>query len=143
MCRNLCHFIWGIWRFHRSKDFEAMMSGKSAIWPWLGCQYNKNTLMDLPSSVDQSLNSNFNYLIWKNSQEQPFSLWLLLSPFKIPCFHAIQSCANLGSDHGRRKVHDYFLLLLGKSSILFTKKHFFKIIIFFFNTLKCAANYII
>ena len=37
--------------FHRSKDFEAMKAGKLAIWPWLSCQYNKNTLVDLPSSV--------------------------------------------------------------------------------------------
>ena len=28
-----------------------MKAGKSAIWPWLVCQYNKNTLVDLPSSV--------------------------------------------------------------------------------------------
>ena len=27
------HFIWGIWWFHNSKDFEAMKAGKSAIWP--------------------------------------------------------------------------------------------------------------
>ena len=51
MCRKLCHFIWGIWWFHRSKDFEAMKAGKSAIRPWLSCQYNENTLVDLPSSV--------------------------------------------------------------------------------------------
>ena len=47
------------------------------------------------------------------------------------------------STHGRRKVHDYFLLLLCKSSIWFTEKHIFKIIIYFFNTSKCAANYVI
>ena len=37
----------------------------------------------------------------------------------------------------------YFLLLLGKSSIWHgspKKNHFFKIITYFFNTLKCAAN---
>ena len=45
--------------------------------------------------------------------------------------------------HGRRKVHDYLLLLLCKSSIWFTKKHIFKIIIYLFNTSKCAANYVI
>ena len=45
--------------------------------------------------------------------------------------------------HGRRKVHDYFLLLLCKSSIWFTEKHIFKIIIYFFNTSKCATNYVI
>ena len=33
--------------------------------------------------------------------------------------------------HGRRKVHDYFLLLLCKSSIWFTEQHIFKIIIYF------------
>jgi hypothetical protein len=42
-----------------------------------------------------------------------------------------------------RGGYDYFLLLLGKSSIWFPKKHFFKINIYFFNTLKCAANYAI
>ena len=34
-------------------------------------------------------------------------------------------------NHRRRKVHDYFLLLLCKSSIWFTEKHIFKIIIYF------------
>ena len=28
-----------------------MKAGMLAIWPWLICQYNKNTLVDLPSSV--------------------------------------------------------------------------------------------
>jgi hypothetical protein len=28
-----------------------MKAGKLAIWPWLVCQYNENTLVDLPSSV--------------------------------------------------------------------------------------------
>ena len=37
--------------FHRSKDFEAKKAGKLAIQPWLRCQYNKNTLVDLPSSM--------------------------------------------------------------------------------------------
>ena len=45
--------------------------------------------------------------------------------------------------HGRWKVHDYFLLLLCKSSNRFTEKHIFKIIIYSFNTSKCAANYVI
>ena len=45
--------------------------------------------------------------------------------------------------HGRRKVHDYFLSMLCKSSILFTEQHIFKIIIYFFNTSKCATNYVI
>ena len=56
MCRKLCHFIWGIWWFHRSKYFEAMKVRKLAIWPWLVCQYNENTLMDLPSSIVNTLN---------------------------------------------------------------------------------------
>ena len=37
----------------------------------------------------------------------------------------------------------YFLLLVCKSSIWFTEKHIFKIIIYFFNTSKCVANYVI
>ena len=41
-----------IW-FHRSKDFEAMKAGRLAVRPWLVCQYIKNTLVDLPSSVAQ------------------------------------------------------------------------------------------
>ena len=28
-----------------------MKAGKSAIQPWLTCQYNENLLVDLPSSV--------------------------------------------------------------------------------------------
>ena len=31
---------------YRSKDFVAMKAVMLAIWPWLSCQYNKNTLMD-------------------------------------------------------------------------------------------------
>ena len=37
--------------FNGLKDFEAMKAGKSATQPWLSCQYNKNTLVDHPSSV--------------------------------------------------------------------------------------------
>jgi hypothetical protein len=44
---------------------------------------------------------------------------------------------------GRWKVHDYFSLLLCKSSIWFTEKHIIKIIIYFSNTSKCPANYVI
>ena len=55
----------------------------------------------------------------------------------------IQGLFNDDSMHGRRKVHDYFLLILYKSSIWFTEKHIFKIIIFFFNTSKCATNCVI
>ena len=50
---------------------------------------------------------------------------------------------TMTSIHGSRKVHDYFLLLLCKSSIWFTEKHIFKVIIYFLNILKCAANYVI
>ena len=39
MCHKLCNLIWGIWRFHRSKDFEAMKAGNLTIRPWLSCQY--------------------------------------------------------------------------------------------------------
>ena len=40
--------------FPRSNNFEAMKAGKLALWPWMFCQYNENTLMDLTSSVDIS-----------------------------------------------------------------------------------------
>ena len=50
MCSILCHLIWGIWWFHRSKDFEAIKADKLAIWPWLSCQYIESTLMDEPCS---------------------------------------------------------------------------------------------
>ena len=52
MCHKLCHFIWGIWWFHWSKDFEAMKAGKLAIWPWLSCPYKEHTFVDLPSSMN-------------------------------------------------------------------------------------------
>ena len=42
-----------------------------------------------------------------------------------------------------RRFMTSFLLLFCKSSIWFTKKHIFKIIIYFFDTSKCAANYVI
>ena len=54
MCHILYNFIWGVWWFHSSKDFEAMQARKLAIPPWLSCQYNENTLVDLPSSVISS-----------------------------------------------------------------------------------------
>jgi hypothetical protein len=38
--------------FIGQKDFKAMKAGKLAIRPWLSCPCNKNTLVDLPSSVD-------------------------------------------------------------------------------------------
>ena len=46
-----------------------------------------------------------------------------------------------GRSQGRRNVHDWFLLLLCKSSIWFTEQHIFKIIIYSFNT--CATNFVI
>ena len=46
--------------------------------------------------------------------------------------------------HGRRKVHDYFLLLPCKSSIWFTyRETHFQNYHKFFNTLKCSANCVI
>ena len=62
--------------------------------------------------------------------------------------HMMQMAAGLGQHDTvdylihTRGSYDYFLLLLVKSSIWFTKKQFFKIILYFFNTLKCAANYV-
>ena len=72
ICPKLCHFIWDIWWFHRSKDFEAMKAGKLAIRPWLACQYNENTLVDLPYSVGKADLLAFKiffiiqYVIWEN-----------------------------------------------------------------------------
>ena len=45
MCCKLCHFI------EVYDVFEAMKAEKPAIQPWLSCQYNENTLVDLLSSV--------------------------------------------------------------------------------------------
>ena len=42
--------------------------------------------------------------------------------------------------HGRWKDHNYFLLLLCKSSIWFTEKHIFKIIICFFQYIKMCLK---
>ena len=67
MCRKMFYFIWGMWWFHRSKDFEAMKAGKLSIRPWLICQYNENTLMDFPSSVfpcDKLFNNLTTFLYW-------------------------------------------------------------------------------
>ena len=62
-------------------------------------------------------------------------------------FSSLKNCITYMRNwcsHGRRKVHDYFLLLLCILSIWFTEKHIFKIIIYiFFNTSICAANYVI
>ena len=51
MCHRLCNFIWGIWWFLRSKEFEAIKVEKSAIQPWMSCKYNKNMVVDLLSFV--------------------------------------------------------------------------------------------
>ena len=63
---------------------------------------------------------------------------LLLHCTKVH-FEEITSVYN----QGRRRVHDCFLLLLCKSSIWFREEHIFKVIIYFCNTSKCAANYVI
>ena len=78
MCHKLCHFIWDIWWFHRSKDFEAMKAGKLAIWPWMICLYNENTLVDLPSSVmapAKSLFSDRNRMLTER--------WLFICPVSV------------------------------------------------------------
>ena len=62
MGHKLFHFISGIWWFHRSKKFEAMKAGKSTIRPWLFCQYNENTLVDLLSSVAHSIFCTLHFL---------------------------------------------------------------------------------
>ena len=41
ICHILYHFIWGLWWFHRSKDFEAMKAGMSDIQP--KCSPNLNS----------------------------------------------------------------------------------------------------
>ena len=66
--------------------------------------------------------------------------WLYSEPYAICTSTVLSFWPFL---HGRRKVHDYFLLLICKSSIWFTEQHIFKIILHFFNTSKCAANYVI
>ena len=53
------------------------------------------------------------------------------------------ACNILMKIHGRPKVHEYFLLLPCKSSIWFAEKHIFKIVIYFFNTSRWTANYVI
>ena len=39
--------------------------------------------------------------------------------------------------------YDFYSLLLGKSSIWFTKRTLFQDIIYYFNTLKCVVDYVI
>ena len=65
MCHTLCHFIWDIWWFHRSKDIEVMKAGKLAIRPWKSCPYTEYTLVDLPSSVVLSKLDALVYQLWK------------------------------------------------------------------------------
>ena len=48
---------------------------------------------------------------------------------------------NFWSMHGRRKIHDCFLLLLSKSSIWFTEEHIFKIILYFFYYIKICRKF--
>ena len=72
------------------------------------------------------------------SSPSPLTYYALLLSRTITDYINKKDC-----DHRRRKVHDYFSLLLCKSSIWFTEKHIFKIIIYFFNTSKCATNYVI
>ena len=67
----------------------------------------------------------------------------LLNIHHAPNLCKFDELFNIKRRHGKRKVHDYFLLLLCKSSILFTEQHIFKIIIYYFNTSKCATNYVI
>ena len=46
---------------YMSKDFETMKAGNLAIWPWLICQYNKNTLVDLHKSFFGFSNSKYEW----------------------------------------------------------------------------------
>ena len=86
----------------------------------------------------------WNWISYRNCTQYivAMSIWFILSVVIFMSFvYVLSKCFH--SLHGRRKVHDYFLLLLCKSSIPFTEKHIFKIIIYFFNASKCAANYVI
>ena len=68
-----------------------MKAEKLAIRPWLSCQYNENTLVDLPSSVTKTAQNRFK--LWNDfsivgSSQQEYSLiekrWLQ-SKRSIPC----------------------------------------------------------
>ena len=59
MCHKLCHLIWGIWWFPRSKDFGAIKAGKSAIRPRLSCQYSENGPLSSVSGQDLFLIENY------------------------------------------------------------------------------------
>ena len=86
---------------------------------------------------------------WKKMKNGPSSLFHSFFgttdhiDFQQGAVQSVKEQIYIGFQHGRRKVHDYFLLLLCKSSIRFTEKHIFKIIIYFFDTSKCATNYVI
>ena len=73
-------------------------------------------------------------------QKKLFLSGFIFQSGKVRIIHVFSILHNICR---RQKVHDYFLLLICKSSIWFTEKHIFKIIIYFFNTSKCAANYVI
>ena len=91
MCRKLCYFIWGIWWFHRSKHFDAMKAGKSAIRPWLSCPYNKHMLVNLPSSVPKA--SVFHRWIFGFGQMWKMQLWSIWNPTNGFChFFMVDSC---------------------------------------------------
>jgi hypothetical protein len=72
MCRILWHIFWGIWCFHRSKDFEAMKAGKLTIRPWLSCQYTKNMLKLLIFLNTAGVSRQHQ----KNSSKPNFTKWL-------------------------------------------------------------------
>ena len=63
-------------------DFEAMKTGKLAIWPWLCCRYTENTLMDEPCMGAMDLYAWHLYEAviclydLKQSKLQPFSFWM-------------------------------------------------------------------
>ena len=84
----LCHLIWGIWQYHRSKDFETMKTEKLAIQPWLSCQYAENMLMDEPWFCGQ-IRKKILHLFWNFTSEKIFSPfhWMLFMPFPPLLLH--------------------------------------------------------
>ena len=89
VCRILCHLIWGIWRLHRLKYFEAMKAGKLAIWPWLSCRYTENTLMEEPW---------FSKNLWPSQK-----MWTLI--LKSASSELISSHCTLTFDNGKEFDH--------------------------------------
>ena len=79
ICRKLCHLglIWGICRFHRSKDFEARKAGKTAIRPWLSCRFIEDTLVyfHISSRPTESSNTIFAKRQIKGYHNRVQSLW--------------------------------------------------------------------